>query len=71
VIAYVLFDKAVSIVATNHWVRKIKILDDGLKLPLVLFSDLATEDHGDFVGLADRTVSIQQSLAELIQCARR
>ena len=67
-IAHVLFDKAVCIVATNHWVRKIKILNNGLKLSLVLLSDLATEDHGNLVGLADRTVSVQQSLAELIQC---
>jgi hypothetical protein len=33
-----------------------------------LRSDLATEDHGDLVGLADGAVGIQQSLAELIQC---
>jgi hypothetical protein len=33
------------------------LLDDGLKLSLVLLGDLATEDHGDLVGLA-----------ELIQC---
>ena len=68
VIADILLEEAVSIVATDHWVRKIEILDDGLKLSLVLLGDLATEDRGDLVGLADRTVGIQQSLAELIQC---
>jgi hypothetical protein len=34
VIADILLDEAVSIVAANHWVRKLKILDDGLKLTL-------------------------------------
>ena len=38
------------------------------KLSLVLLGDLATEDHGDLLGLADGTIGIQQSLAELIQC---
>ena len=33
----------------------------------MVFGDLATEDHGDFFGLADGAVGIQQSLAELIQ----
>jgi hypothetical protein len=27
-----------------------------------------TEDHGNLVGLADGTISVEQSLAELIQC---
>ena len=53
--------------ATNDWVRKVKILNNGLKLALVIFSDLAAEDHGDFLGLSDRAIGIQQSLAELIQ----
>ena len=33
-----------------------------------MLCDLATEDRGDLVGLADRPVGIQQSLPELIQC---
>ena len=53
---------------TNHRVRKIQILDDGLKLSLVVLRDHATEDRGDLVGLADGPVGIQQSLPELIQC---
>ena len=47
--------------------RKIKIFNDGLQLSFVVFSDLATKDHGDFFRLADGAVGIQQSLAELIQ----
>src|SRR5215510_11252915 len=67
-IAHVLLDEAVSIVAANNRVGKLKILDDGLKFSLILLSDLATEDHGDLVGLADSAIGIQQSLAELIDC---
>ena len=67
-IAYILLEEALSIVTTNDWVRKLQILDDGLKFSLVLLCDLATEDHGDLVGLADRTVGIEQSLTKLIQC---
>ena len=33
-IADILFEKSLSIMATDHWVRKIKIFNDGLKLPL-------------------------------------
>src|SRR3984893_8775022 len=54
--------------ATDHWVRKIKIFNDGLQLSLVVFSDLATKDHGNFFRLADGAIGIQQSLAELIKC---
>jgi hypothetical protein len=52
---------------TDYWVWELQILDDGLKLSLVLLGDLATEDDGDLLGLADGPIGIQQSLAELIQ----
>ena len=39
-----------------------------LLLSLVLLGDLATEDHGDLLGLADGPISVQQFLAKLIQC---
>ena len=45
-IADILFEKSLSIMATDHWVRKIKIFNDGLQLSFVVFSDLATEDRG-------------------------
>jgi hypothetical protein len=67
-IADILLEKALSIMTTDHWVWKLQILDDGLKFSLVLLGDLATEDHGDLLGLADGTIGIQQSLTELIHC---
>jgi len=34
----------------------------------MMFADPATEDHADFVGLSDRSIGIEQSLAEVVQC---
>jgi hypothetical protein len=50
VIADILLEKALSIMTTDHWVWEFQILDDGLKLSLVLLGDLATEDNGDLLG---------------------
>ena len=33
----------------------------------MLFGDLATEDDGDLVGLADRAVGVEQTLAQLVE----
>jgi len=62
VIADVLFEGAVCVVSANDRIRKIQILDDGLKLSLVELGDLAAEDGGDLAGLADGAVGIQESL---------
>ena len=43
------------------------ILSD-LHFDTIFGKDLATEDHGDLVGLADRTVGVEQPLTKLIQC---
>jgi hypothetical protein len=45
-----------------------EVFDDGLKLSLVILGDLAAEDGGDLVGLADGAIGIQESLVQLIQC---
>jgi hypothetical protein len=65
VIADILIEKALSVMTTDHWVWKLQILDDGLKLSLVLLGDLATEDYGDLLGLADGTIGIQCTGIEL------
>ena len=61
-IANILLEEAISIMTTNQRLNKIQILDDRLKLSLVVLCDLATEDRGDLVRLADGPVGIQQSL---------
>ena len=58
-IAHVLLDEAISIVATNHRVGKLQILNHGLKFSLVVLGNFSAEDHGDLVGLADGAISIQ------------
>ena len=58
-IADILLEKALSIMTTDHGVWKLQILDNGLKLSLVLLGDLAAEDDGDLLGLADGTIGIQ------------
>ena len=42
------------------------ILSD-LHFDTIFGKDLATEDHGDLVGLADCSIGVQQSFAELVQ----
>ena len=48
---------------------KIHVFDDGLKLAVVVLGDLATEDDGEFVGLTDGAVGIQEALAYSVQCS--
>ena len=48
VIANVLLDEAVAIVAANHWVGQVHVLDLGLQLASILLADFAsttTEDE--------------------------
>ena len=51
VVAHVLLEEAIAIVAADHRVGKIQVFDHGLELPLVFLGDLASEDHGDFLQL--------------------
>ena len=53
VVAHVLLDKAVAIMTADHRVGQVHVFDLGLQLTAVLFGDLATEDDGDLVRLAD------------------
>jgi hypothetical protein len=68
VIANVLLDEAVAIVAANHRVGQVHVLDLGLQLAPILLADLATEDHSDLVRLPDCSIGIEQAAAEIIQC---
>jgi len=56
VIADVLLDRAVAIVAADHRAGKMQVFDFGLQLAAMELGDLAAEDRGDLVRLADRTV---------------
>ena len=66
-IADVLFDKALAVVAADDRVGQLDVFDDGLQLAAILLGHLASKDGGDLVGLADGAVGIQQTFAESIQ----
>ena len=67
VIADVLLDEAVAVVAADHRIGQVHVLDFGLQLAAMMPGDLAPEDHGDLVGLPDRSIGIEQAFAELVE----
>ena len=66
-IADVLLEKAVSVVAPDDGIRQIHVFDNGLEFPAVLLGDLAAEDDGNLVRLANGSIGIQQPLSHLVQ----
>jgi hypothetical protein len=62
-----LFDEAIAVVTADDGVRQIHVFDLGLQLTTMLFGDFATEDESDLVGLADRAVGVEQTLAQLVE----
>ena len=67
VIANVLLDEAVAVVAADYWIGQIHIFNLGLQLARMMFADPATENYADFVGLSDRSIGVEQPLAEIVQ----
>ncbi len=67
VIAHVLFDEAVAIVAADHRVGRCMCFDFGLQLAVMELGDFAAEDGGDLVWLADGPVGVEEPLAELVE----
>ena len=59
--------KPLPVVAADHWIRQVHVFNLGLQLASMMSADSATEDHGDLVGLADCSIGVQQSFAELVQ----
>ena len=67
-IAEVLFDEAMAIVAANDGVGEIEVLQHGLQLSAILLGDLTAEDDGDLAGLPKGAIGIQKPLAQCIEC---
>src|SRR5271165_428952 len=67
VVAHILLDKAVAIVAADNRVGQVHVFDLGLQLAAVLFGDLATEDDGDLVRLADGPVGVEQTFPQFVE----
>jgi hypothetical protein len=53
--------------AADHRVRQVHVLDLGLKLAVIALGDLAAEDGGDLVRLADGAIGVEKPLAELVE----
>src|SRR5262245_40673492 len=70
-IANVLFDEAVAVMAADHGIWQVHVLDLGLQLAPMMFADPATEDDGDLIGLADCSIGIEQPFPRLSSAARR
>src|SRR5712691_7996089 len=66
-IADVLFDGAVAVVAADHGIREVEIFDQRFELAAVPLGHLPAEDVREFCGLPNRTVRIEQTLAERVQ----
>ena len=67
VVAHILLDKAVAVMAADHRVGQVHVFDLGLQLAAVLFGDLAAEDDGDLVRLADGPVGVEQAFAQFVE----
>ena len=67
VIAHVLLDEAVAVMAADHRVGQVHVFDLGLQLAAIALGDLAAEDRGDLVRLADGPVGVEEPLAELVE----
>jgi hypothetical protein len=67
VIANVLLDKAVSVMAADHRIGLVHVLDLGLHLAAIVLGNLAAKDHCDLVRPSDGSIGIEQTLANLVQ----
>jgi hypothetical protein len=65
-IADVLFDGALKVIAADDGIGQIELFDQRLELAAVPPGDLPPKDGHEFRGLPDRTVGIEEALAERI-----
>jgi hypothetical protein len=69
-IAHVFLDEAVAVVAADDRIGQMQVLDFGLQLAAIELADLAAEDGGDLVRLADGAIGVEEPLAQLVEgCA--
>jgi hypothetical protein len=69
VIPHLLLDESVAVVAPDDGMGKIQVFDDRLEFAAVMLGDLAAEDAGDLVGLADGAIGIPETLFQGVQAS--
>ena len=67
-VAHVLLDGAIAVIAADHRIGQVKVFDQRFELPTIAFRDLATEDGREFRGLPNGAIRIEQALTEGVQC---
>ena len=65
-IADVLFDRAVAVVAADLGIREVEIFNQRFELATVPLGYLPAENVGEFRGLPNRAIRIEQALAERV-----
>ena len=66
-VAHILFDEAVAVMAADHRVWQVHLLDFGLELAAIALGQPMAEDGGDLVRLANGAIGVEQPLAEPIE----
>jgi 3-hydroxybutyryl-CoA dehydratase len=67
VIADVLLDNAVAIMAADHGIGQVHVFDFGLQLAPIVLGDFAAKNDGDLVWLSDGSIGVKQTFAEIVQ----
>src|ERR1700740_3832257 len=65
--ANIVLDEAVTIMAADHGIGQVHVLDFGLQLASIVLGDFATEDDGNLVRLSDGSIGVKQTFAKIVQ----
>ena len=66
-VAYVLLDEVVAVMAADHRIGQVHMLDLGLQFAVMALADPAAEDRRDLVRLSDGSIGVDEPLAELVE----
>src|SRR5437867_12710179 len=62
-----LLGETVAVMAADDGTGKVHIFDDGLPFAVVILRNRAAENDGEFMGLANGSIGVQQSFPDAIQ----
>lgn len=69
-VSNILFDEAVLVVTADDRIGELHIVDAAFELARMCSVDTATKDHGEFIGLSDLAIGIEQPLSQSVEaCA--